>query len=371
MHEYDPLFFLFPYTTISEVDGLTLPLVFPSLSPLQVSRPFGVPTSCRGFLRPWAAFDEDEDAALVAGKLRDYEEFGALHGEESLQSSMARQWALKLLDEDARRIRSALKGGSVDTALQERKRLVTEAGLFLELARDLDEKELELQRDYRKMDALEEDFRRILGMDEEDGLEEMVETLNLSLRNERSHLSFLLPRRIAFWFRLVLPRLKHCPAAFVTGEREVIDTLSEAAATICAQRGLESDVEEILLPPMRFPPSRFEKNAECFHAAGDLAQAGALRTAVEELVRHAGSDESWSAGISRVQAAWKALNDAWDPRPSGAASGVFQLSLVRFRNTSAEDLWSFWDKKGREILGGPENCGAFRPIFFLYRFEGF
>ncbi len=362
MTRQKPFFFLFPFTTLSETECRFLSLCFPALNILAVSRPIDIPAPCRTIARPWQTLEDEDSASAVSSQWRHYRELADIHGMESLQVSMARQWALSLPDENRHQIQDALKGSSPDSDLTGKKRLIVESGVFLELARDLDEKEMELEKDYRKVEAIEADFRKALGMEEEDILDEMVYSLNLSLKNEKSHRTFMLDRRMASWCRLVLPRLGGLPTALVTGERRVIDSVVDAAEAVCKRKGVSLELEETPLPPLPLPP--WEEGRDELLSVNSLPSANELRQALEEMAT--APEAAWRKTLSEVQGAWEVLTNRWGvPKPSH----IFKMSIMSFKNCSLEELWSFWDRQGSLLQEYPEQAPPYPAVFFVYGVE--
>ncbi len=371
MNDHPPLFFLFPYTTLGEVDCVPLSLLFPSLNVLRIARPLEAPSHCRHITREWPGLDREWLVSEVSMRLRNYQEFASLHGEAGLQSSMAQQWALKNRDEDRHQIQSSVKAESPDKKSGEQLARMTEAALFLELARDLDEKEMDLEGDFHELGLLEDNFRKVLGMNEDDGLEEMAEPLELSLHKEKPHLSYALPQRISFWCRLVLPKLGKGQPALVTGEREVVDTMADAVHGVCTQKGLPFEPQELTLAPFPLDLSQDGRDFELLHWARSLSEAKEFWKAMEAMARiPPGRDFQDEAG-PLLEQAWLTLKDRWGSRVPQKVTHALKVSTIRLTGCSMADLWNFWDRHGFQSLGGAGSIGAFQPLFFLYDLEAY
>ena len=77
-----------------------------------------------------------------------------------------------------------------------------QAAIFLEIARELDEKELEIASSYAHLNAIEQEFHDILGIEDEES--DRAETnLTPALAPDTNGLLYMLPRRIQSWFRML------------------------------------------------------------------------------------------------------------------------------------------------------------------------
>ena len=107
-------------------------------------------------------------------------------------------------------------------------------------------------RDSFEAAHLENEFREILGIGEEDTLEDGLETLTPPLAPTKAYLSFMLPKRIANWLR-VLSRVPApaAPTAFVAVNREVVDEIRDRVDAQAGKGGLPPRWSKI--PPVPAP----------------------------------------------------------------------------------------------------------------------
>jgi hypothetical protein len=219
-------YFLFPYTVLSERDYRHLAILLPQLSVLQVIRPPAVPGWLGEQVAGWPVITEKNHLETIKVCLKGYQEFARLHGENSVLASLSLDQISRDFAESRFRIQTELKkndSGNPDPS----KLSLLEAAIFLEMARDLDEKEIELETGLARIDTLEGEFREILGISDEEEFADTIETLNPPLTSEKAYLSFMLPKRIESWFRLLSNRTpKGCPALVTTAEpalQELLD----------------------------------------------------------------------------------------------------------------------------------------------------
>jgi hypothetical protein len=211
-------FMLFPYTVVPEKDYRQLSLVLPGLSVLQVTRPPVAPDWLLQMVTAWPAITEQQQIETIGLCLKGYREFAAVHGDDSVLASLSLDQISRDFVESRFRIQTELNKNKA-TELGDAAISLLEAAIFLEMARDLDEKEMEVEAGLARMDSLEGEFREILGISEDEVLEDTMETLSPPLRAERTSLSFMLPKRIQSWFRLLFNHMPAaCPVLVTTSE---------------------------------------------------------------------------------------------------------------------------------------------------------
>lgn len=213
---------LFPYTVLPEREYRQLSLVLPGLSLLQVTRPAAVPDWLVQTVSPWPAVTEQHQIETIGLCLEGYREFAAVHGNDSALTSLSLAQISRDFAESRFQIQTELKKKGTPE-LSEAEISLIEAAVFLEMARDLDEKELEVEAGLARMDSLEGEFREILGISEDETPEDALDALSPPLRPEPASLSFMLSKRIQSWLRLLS---NHMPAA-----TPVLVTTSETVLT--------------------------------------------------------------------------------------------------------------------------------------------
>ena len=220
-----PPYFLFPYTALPERDCRPLSLLLPRLSVLQVTRPPAVPSWLQEQATGWPVLTEPEDLENVKLCLRGYREFAAVRGENSALSALSLDQISRDFAESRFRLQTELKQN--DSRGPDRRKLsFLEAAVFLEMARDLDEKEAEVEESFSEIDQLEGAFREVLGISDDEDLAEALVTLSPPLRAEHSYRVYMLPRRITSWLQLLSNNPPEaCPVLVTTTERVVEELL--------------------------------------------------------------------------------------------------------------------------------------------------
>lgn len=365
MTQGTPGVFLFPHTTLSERDFRHLDLLLPGFSLLQVVRPPAVPGWARTASLP--TIRDEAQIERIDLYLRGYREFARVHGEGSLLAGLNRFWPDANL-ESRFGIQHDLKG-KPPLELTDRDRLILEAAVFLEMARDLDEKEMEMESDYSEASGLEEQFREILGITEDRDIEDLdapIDLLSPPLVPDRTYLSFMLSKRTAFWLRLFFLNPIEVQPVFLA-------IVPEAA--------------DLLLDPFRIEGYRTGSplhplQKELGHIP---STAGLTHTEFQALTAHldtAGTRKSWWDSLNALLLApedaslmkhsgesLKALAADIESFLGNAGHGsaeTLDLNLVHSDRWSGDDLWGGVDKNGRETLADNRPAAArLRPLLLF------
>ena len=343
-------YFLFPHMTLSQRSSRHLSLLVPHLTVLQVLKPPVLPEWGRDHFSSWPTLTEHEHAEQVKLYLKGYQDFGDLHGENSVLASMSHGW----IERQARESRSSIQGelrGKREPEADLKEKLLIEAAVFLEMARDLDEKQMDLEVSFRRAETLEEDFREILGIADEEDFEEAVDTLSPPLAADRASLAYMLPRRIAFWLRMFHNRPSEELPVLVALSSEILEELMEPLLAECDRAGKPLKVERI---PLASIPSLEDMDSETFEALErDLASSGLLGaywTSLEDVLRQPRDASS----LVRLEASAAALNQYLEARchtgdvskQPGAHQLEAHLTLLCTEGCTQRDFWQCIDKTG-------------------------
>lgn len=222
-----PKFMLFPHMVLSNREYRHLSLLLPGLSVLQVVRPAATPEWLSPMVEVWPVITEQKRLEAIRLALKGFQEYAAVHGDESALASLSLDQIAKGAAESRLRIQTELKGKEA-AGVDRGESLLLEAAVFLEMARELDEKEIEVEAGLARMDSLEGEFREILGISDDEGLEDTLETISPPLRGDKTGLSHMLPKRIESWFRLLSGHMPPALPVLVTTEpviEEFLDCL--------------------------------------------------------------------------------------------------------------------------------------------------
>ncbi len=232
-------YFLFPHMTISDNYLRDLSIFLPRLTLLEIVRQSSIPQWAQG--KSWAqgkfagrpALSPDDPLFTRIGScIRGYHDFAQVHGGQGgILGSLSR--AFDDLDEPRYQIQEELRGkcpSDLDLGQKE----TMQAALFLEIARELDEKELEIVSSYIHLSEIEQEFRDIVGIDESESSEA---DLTPALAPDKNGLVYMLPKRIASWFRMFSLRPVEGPSVFVACLPQVIEETLEMIRAGCGRDG--------------------------------------------------------------------------------------------------------------------------------------
>ena len=237
-------YFLFPHMTLSAHDFRNLWIFLPRLSVLEIARQVSIPEWAQERFSAWPVLRGEELSTRIGSSMEGYRTFAQVHGGPGgILGFLSR--AIEEIDEPRYRIEQELRGRcppDMDPAQKE----IVQAALFLEIARELDEKELEIGSSYAHLNAIEQEFRDILGIEDEES--DQAETnLTPTLAPDTNGLLYMLPRRIESWFRMIsLQPLEGMPI-FVGCFPEVIEEALEIIRTGCERDGKEFSTAAHLL----------------------------------------------------------------------------------------------------------------------------
>jgi hypothetical protein len=253
-------FMVFPYTLLSEKEYLQLSLLLPELSILQVLRPPAVPEWLPQMFTGWPAVTGQDQLETIRLCLKGYQEFATVHGESSVLASLSLDQIARDFSESRLQIQSELKK-SPAKAPDDGEIQVLEAAIFLEMARDLDEKDLEVETGLARIASLEGEFREILGISEDEVEDDVMESLSPPLRAGQTNHSFMLPKRIESWFRLLFNHMPSACPVLVTTTNRAIEELFEG---LRGKEGPAGNMPEPTRIPLGVIPAMDDLRSEDF-----------------------------------------------------------------------------------------------------------
>lgn len=215
-------YFLFPHSVLPGSESRHLSILLPNLYLLQAIQKPVIPEWAADRFQVYPTLPSGEVLDRAVDCYRGYHEIAGLHGDSVDLASLTCDWV------DTKESRTHIQGtlrGRKAVEGEHEKRLLLEAAVFIEMARELDQQETELEESYDRLNSLEEEFKQIIGIGPEDELDEATQALSQPLRPERSGLLYMLPRRIACWLRLFSTRMPEGSPVLVSASREVIEEL--------------------------------------------------------------------------------------------------------------------------------------------------
>ncbi len=354
-------YFLFPCMLLSEGGFRNLSVLFPPMSFLQVLRPPLIPPWAEAHFSGCPTIEESETLERIGHYLKGYQDLTGLRGGDSIMASMAHDWIATGSEESRLEIQSKLKGKGFESLQSERERLV-EAAVFMEMARDLEERDLELSKSYAQVEHLEKEFLDILGIESGDEGEDTLGTLTPPLVSERSTSNFMLPQRITCWFRLFFKRNPAEHPIFVASNREVLEDLLETVESAFKRSG--NTLTTLQVPLFSFPKldclptdtyrkllEEVEKSKDtesCFQSLEDLLNAPRDTTLREKF---AASAENLRQRVTNFLS-----------KAGSAQLGETALTLTALENCTHDELWKSLDKKGYSA-GQGANLPKSLPVF--------
>lgn len=214
-------YFLFPHIGLSEKDFLNFSIFLPRLHLLEITRPAAVPDWGRERFPGLPSVQEKDLLDRIRSCLDGYRAFAREHG-----GAGGILGFLGLAPDETGETRFRIQEdirGKCPPGLDPAHTAMFQAAVFLEIARELDEKEYELEASFTQVDMLEKEFRGILGITAGEDDAEAEDTLSPSLIPDTSGQHFMLPRRIRSWFRLFGGCSVASPPVFVANHPEVVD----------------------------------------------------------------------------------------------------------------------------------------------------
>ncbi|SMC16145.1 hypothetical protein SAMN02746041_00011 [Desulfacinum hydrothermale DSM 13146] len=359
-------YFLFPHSVLSEPAARCWATVGAALDCLRMVEPATLP--------PWAeplcnqhGLEKDEGFwERVGVVLQGYRRVGTDFGQDGLMAALSREWSLGESPESRSHIQALLKGMAAPPA-DPAEWLLTEACVFLELGRELDQRELELVGSLQNVSRLEGQLLETLGADEEeeDELQRALETANPPLSPEWGHFTYLLRLRIGFWFRLFSRLALQDDRVVLTAlNRDVVDEVLDPFQTERERRGEAWRRDErVLLDLPRLDllgPEPFQDFRLAFQETG----AGEhLARALDAYVQDE-TEENRKALDMAADALEEAVGAVLERVGPVAGPGGYRLVLTRPLDVRLSDVWRRFDRQGGEELGGDDRLQA--PAVFLH-----
>ncbi len=342
-------YFLFPHSVVAESEARHLGFLLPNLHIFEILSPLLVPSWGRDHFIAHQGLPNEALKERVRHYLRNYREFIEVH-QDGDSLSLLGQERSAAADEPSRILLQSELRGRPQQAVDMQEWLRLESATFLELAYELDERELELENHFRRMEDLEKSVREILGVIDGEEIDEMIETISPPLVTDRSRLTELLNKRSATWYRLFADHLLLADVIPVALDRNVISELTDPVQTDWERDGREFPLTQ--LPLAAIPNLREVPNDDFVALRAQLLQSGALSCywqaleAALELTRdqHRYEDINQQIKPLREQIFDFCLQRNIHPR------GEVSLIVSHIHGVSLFDLWKRLDKTGFEHL---------------------
>ena len=348
-------YFLFPHTLLFEAHYRHLSLLLPELSILQVARPSEPPGWGRDQFSLWPAIRDDEKVEQVKAYLNAYQNLADMYGGEGFLASLTQHWTKNdPLQESRFRIQSMIRGQGLPDEKDIKEWLFLEAAVFLELARDLDEKEKELEFSISRLDRLEEEFREIVGITDNEELEEEVsKTMIPSLAPSPDQLAFMIPKRIACWYRIAASRWTGESFPYLVAIKE--EVVEELLEPVLAEKERENKPLDLLQTDLAAIPSLHRLSPEAFLILKQELETSDFLASYRQNLEKAIENPDDASLHETLTASAKTLSkyvELFCRKNDVPQEGQISLKLTHLKDCTHGELWKKLDKAGYEELGG-------------------
>ncbi|MDR3567841.1 MAG: hypothetical protein P4L43_07415 [Syntrophobacteraceae bacterium] len=242
-------YFLFPHMTLSPTLLKNMSVFFTRLNVLEIIGS-SIPDWAKESVYGCDVINDAELFSRIKASIEGYREFAQVRGGSGGVLGYLKQ-ALDDIDEPRYKIQEQLRG-KIAQEKDTRETPIVEASVFLEMARELDEKELEIHADYDRVNAIEREFRDILGMEDEE-LEKVGADLPETLVRDENGLLFMLAKRIKSWFLMLSRRPVASRPVFVAAFPEVAAEALDILRAGCERSGTDFSTAAFTLGPLPWP----------------------------------------------------------------------------------------------------------------------
>ena len=228
-------YFLFPHMTLSVNDFRNLGIFLPRLSVLEITRQASFPQWAKGKFSGWPVLRGEELSTVLNSCIEGYRAFAQVHGGPGGVLGFLSQFPDEI-DEPRYKVQEEIRGKCPGPSWSLLEKKTIQAALFLEIARELDEKELEIECSYARLNAIEDEFRDILGIGVDRPEAAGAGTLTPPLAPDTNGLLYMLPKRIETWFQMLSLQPFEGMPVFVSRFPEVVEEMLEMVPIPVASR---------------------------------------------------------------------------------------------------------------------------------------
>lgn len=270
-------YYLFPHMTLSSNALANLCVFLPRLNILEIIARAQVPEWAQDRVCGYPVLNEGELSSRIGASIEGYRNFAKVHSGPGGMLGYLQQ-ALDEIDEPRYRIQEELRGKLPAEGAEQNQ--IVQASLFLEMARELDQKELEIESGYDRLNAIEQEFRDILGIEDEES-EPVDVNLSSALAPDQNGLLYMLGKRIRSWFRMFSIRPVAGAPVFVAALPGVADEALDAVRTGCEKSGIDFSTAVHTLGPVPWPAGK----ARTLPQSSELVSA--CRRGLDDFIRSA------------------------------------------------------------------------------------
>lgn len=343
-------FHLFPHAQLPEAALRHLGILLPRLSLQRIIHPPVLPDWIEGRFTGFGVLEDDDITSKIELYLKGFKDIAGLFGENALLGPMSRGMGN---DEEESRIgiQSKIRGRGIHDPDAEHLALI-EAGVFMEMARNLDREEMELDHGLERSNKMEDEFREILGITGGEGPGEADDTITPRLSREKTYVLYMLSKRIAFWSRLFLHAHPDGTPVLVTLLPEIIEEVLDPVRTRCEKAGKAFSVERF--PLVSIPSLENLPTEDFLILVAGLKESGVLKAYWDSLDRltqnpldgTARGENGKAGGILREKI--EALCSKSGALPAPAVG----MTLIRPAFGDEDDFWESLDREAKTLWHG-------------------
>ncbi len=288
--------------------------LLPCLNMLEIISRASIPERAKDRICVHPVISQAELISRIRNSIEGYREFAKVHGGPGGILGFLSH-AFGETDEPRYRIQEELRG-KVPPEKDAKESQIVQAALFLEMARELDEKELEIEAGFDRMNQIEQEFRDILGIEEEEA-HQVGSDLSSPLVLDESSLLYMLKKRIESWFRMLSSGPATKMPVFVTVFPEVVLEALDIVRTGCEKSGQDFSTAAYTLGPVPWTGRLLDGHeflvsvSSCGDRLGDFIKSAAgseepektedkrrlLQSAFEELCKRCGAAQDEKATL--------------------------------------------------------------------------
>ena len=352
---------LFPHTVMSQTEYRDLSLLVPLVSLLQSLGPPNIPEWGQEHFLAYPGVKDEELRKRVQLYLRGYQDFADRHRGSDMLAALRHEFSAKDGETSRFLLQSELRG-KPPQAPNPMEWPLLEAAVFLELARDLDLKEIDLETGFHQLEELEGAFRQILGNTEDEEFGEVMDASGSALVPDQNRLSFLLSKRLVSWYRLAAAGRFAPPFATISISKDVVEELIDPIQSECESAGRIFNLVQIPLATLpsihQLQPQQFvELHGELRNAQILLRYWDALREVVNgphEKARREQLDDEVQVLRDHV--------DSFLIEKTARTKQQMALVLTHMEGIGHNEYWKGLDKAGYEQFHTGQSELSLQPV---------
>ena len=352
---------LFPHTVMSQTEYRDLSLLVPQVSLLQNLGPPNIPEWGQEHFLAYPGVQDEALRKRVQLYLKGYQDFADRHRGSDMLAALRHELSADDGETSRFLLQSELRG-KPPQAPNPMEWLLLEAAVFLELARDLDLKEIDLETGFHQLEELEGAFRQILGSTEDEEFKEVIDASGSALVPDQNRLSFLLSKRLVSWYRLAAAGRFAPPFATISISKDVVEELIDPIQSECESAGRIFNLVQI---PVATLPSIHQLQPQQFvELHRELKNAGSLLRywdALTEVVN--GPHEK--ARREQLDDEVQVLRDHVDSfliEKTARTKQQMALVLTHMEGIGHNEYWKGLDKAGYEKFHTGQSELSLQPV---------